>query len=227
MPDQRVVLSWNDILSGSTNTTLDLNHLRFVIDETEEDKIQFAIYPYREGKVVLFSPTSALPVINPIAIFNIASTLVKAIAKRDVQRDKLVLEMTHIEIFEDNFVKQVVSFSNNICKEVIADSVTNIPILEYHCKCNTPGGEYNRINYFDFWDGAKQALECDNNLCKERYHKDCLANGNSIDDSVLTWYCPPCSLGNLIGQAKHWGTGVISNTCTIDGLHSGTKLLII
>ena len=99
VPDQRLVLSWNDILSGSINLTLDLKHLRFVIDETKEDRIQFAIYPYREGKVVLSSPTSELPVIGSIAIFNIASTLVKAIVEYDSHRDKLVLDMTHIKIF--------------------------------------------------------------------------------------------------------------------------------
>lgn len=223
MREQKEALTWNNIFTGSINQSIDVHDLRFVIDETKEDRIQIAIYPFSKGKVTLFTPTSEMPTISHIAIFNLADVMVKPLAVYDSGRDRLVIDMVHLEIFEETFVHDVVSFANNLISNLVVDNVTNIPRLEYHCKCSTPGGEYSEINYFDFWDGTKQILECQNKVCKETYHKECLTDQTLVASSGIAWQCPPCSLESLIDKGRHWSSGRISMTCTIDGLQSGKQ----
>jgi hypothetical protein len=218
--DQTRALTLHQIMAGDVAIDIQMHELRFVYDEAKQERIQFAIAPYSNGEILIFSPTSEMCDLNNLIIFNLAQKM-KRFAKYSLKLDRFVLEVRQMEIFEEKFVTDAISFRDQKNATIIVDSSKDLLKVEYHCKCNTPGGEDRQTSYFDFWDATKQAIECSTTQCKERYHIDCLTNKSLVNPSSMDWKCPKCSLKELIGRAKHWSLGPISNTCTIDGHSSG------
>jgi len=221
--DAANALTLHQVVAGDDAIDIQIHQLPFVYDESKQDRIQFAFSPYSHGNVIIFSPTSEMRDMSSLIIFNLAQKM-KRFAIYNMQLDRFVLDFTQLEIFEENFVKEALCFRDQKNATIVADSVKNFLRVEYHCKCNTPGGENRETNYFDFWDGTKQSIECSAPDCKERYHIECISNDTSANPSLMDWKCPKSSLEELVDHGKYWGTNLITNTCTVDGHMSGLIL---
>ena len=221
--DQTTALTLHQVTAGDNAIDIQMSQLRFVYDETKQDRIKFAINPFARGKVLIFSPTSETPVMNTLVIFNLAKKM-KRYALHDIAHDRLELEFAHIEIFEENFVREAIRFRDERNATMIVDSHKKLLKVQYHCKCNTPGGENQQTNYFDCWDAGIQTIECCVTQCQERFHTTCIDPEGTIDVSSTIWKCAKCSLEQQIGRGRFWGSGTISNTCTYDGHQTGIIL---
>jgi len=218
--DQTTALTLHHVTSGDDAVDIQMSHLRFVYDETKQNRIQFAINPFARGKVLIFSPTSEMPVMNTLVIFNLAKKM-KRYALHSNASDRFELQFAHIEFFEENFVRDAIRFRDAREGTLIVDSHKKLLKVQYHCKCNTPGGEDRQTNYFDCWDAGIQTIECCVTQCQERYHTTCIELDRTVDVSSPNWTCSKCSLVQLIQRGKFWGSRTISNTCTIDGHQTG------
>ncbi len=221
MLDNKIALSNIQITStlGTVVSDVKLGELRFVTDENEEDKILFAFGCFRKGDLMFLSPTSLMKDTSSMVSFHIVNNL-RELAVYNQKSDRLELNVIHVEIFEENFIKAAISFRDALPNTlpIVLDSYKESPTVEYHCKCNTAGGDEDKIDYFENW--TSPTIECRSKDCKERYHISCL-NDKDVNPSTINWQCPRCSLEHLLKEAKHWGTGTIKNTCTIDGPLSG------
>jgi len=200
--------------------TIKLHQLKFVVDDQE--MIQFAITPYRLGEALIFTPTKDTADINLLVIFNLSKRM-KDLAAYNQKTGLLRIDFTHFSIFEEKLIDSTISFRDSTASTIIVDSANNLIKVDYHCKCNTPGGEDRGINFFDFWEATKQTIECSNTQCKERYHITCLHDPASVDPSSMNWKCPPCSLEDHVQRGKFWAQSIVKNTCTIDGFQTGNN----
>ena len=222
MLDNNKALSYSQILtsnSGKILSGITDGELIFVTDENKEDKIQFAFCCFRKGELMFLSPTAEMKEISSMVSFPIASNM-RHLALYNTQSDRLELNVYHAEIFEENFIKASISFRDALPNTlpIILDSYKQSPTVEYHCKCNTVGGDEDNIDYFEYW--TSETIQCSSEGCKERYHTSCLGDKN-VNPASIHWQCPRCALEHLLKEAKHWGTGTVTNTCTIDGPLSG------